>query len=72
MWSAIGQTRLPLRSRSHTANNAGTSVSAIESQRRRDQAVTVLDFSAKLLRSFCSLGGITAMQYGLERPDVSQ
>ena len=30
------------------------------------------DRAAKLLRSFCSLGGITAMQYGFERPDVSQ
>ena len=33
---------------------------------------TALDRAAKLLRSFCSLGGITAMQYGFERPDVSQ
>ena len=30
------------------------------------------DRAAKLLRSFCSFGGITAMQYGFERPDVSQ
>jgi L-threonylcarbamoyladenylate synthase len=40
--------------------------------RTQRYAETVFDRSAKLLRSFASLGGITAMQYGLRWPSLSQ
>ncbi len=39
---------------------------------RRYALTAAFDRAAKLFRSFCSLGGITAMQYGFERPEVSQ
>ena len=35
-------------------------------------AICVRDFAAKLFFSFCSLGGMTAMQYGFDRPEFSQ